>query len=779
MCGLRPAALALALCLSGAIAAQDGDELLLLDLCVNDACAGIAPVLLRDKAILIDADALQAAGIDIHGLATTSIGDRRFIDARAINHGSTVNVDRDALRVDLRIRPEQLPMQRLDLRSRRAADAVQLPLTAFTSYALSAGEAADRSAFLDAGIGKGALALRSTALWLPTSAWQRGLSRIEYDRSDHLQRWTLGDQFAVTPDALGGGALLGGIGIERSFAQDPFLITFPQPFVAGVLDAPGTVEVYSNGALISRRELQPGPFSLDNLGVPPGRADVQVIVRDNFGNQRELSGARFYTTSSLLAPGLSDFGLRVGLPRTQSFGGSYGDKPAVQAFYRRGLNRRLTLGGRVEGDAQLRNAGLNLIWQWPLGDLQLDLAQSDSDVIGGGRAHAAVYNFIGREVGFSLGQRLFTRDYRNLGQPIVPSAAPLRLDRFGSLSLATARDWSLLLTFGDQRFTGGLRSHTQGANLTWRVGQRSQIVFGMQHRSGTGGNNLTGIISFNLALDPSDYRWRPDSLGGAVAFAEQGNASLRLDARRSRPPGVGLGYDVSLVNDNTGERQGFARAEYQAPFARLAVETQQMTGNSSVRGLLSGGLVAIGGRAYATAPLDAGFALVRAPGLAGVRVERENLDVGRTDARGDLLVRDMLPHFPNKLGLKQDDIPLDYRFGRIEQKVAVPANAGAIVQFDVQPMHAARGYIFIDTADGSRPAAFGRLRVRTETGTLDSRLGSQGQFWFEQLTAGTWSAEVSTDNGNAHCELRVPLRAEHGIAELGEVHCRAGTETQP
>lgn len=776
---LRLAALALALCLSGALAARDGEELLLLDLCVNDTCAGIAPVLLRDDAVLIDADALQAAGIDIDGLSSTTIGDRRFIDARAINHGSTVSVDRDALRVDLRIRPEQLPMQRLDLRTRRAADAVQLPFTAFASYALSMGEAADRSAFLDAGIGKGALALRSTALWSPRQAWQRGLSRIEYDRGSHLQRWTLGDQFAVTPDALGGGALLAGLGVERAFAQDPFLVTFPQPFVAGVLDAPGTVEVYSNGALISRRELQPGPFSLDNLGVPPGRADVQVIVRDNFGNQRELSGARFYTTSSLLAPGLSDYGLRLGLPRTQSFGGGYDGDPAMQAFYRRGVSRTLTLGGRIEGDASVRNAGLNLVWQWPVGDLQLDLAHSDSDGIGTGRAHALIYNFVGREIGFSLGQRQFTRDYRNLGQAIVPLAAPLRLDRFGSLSLATARDWSLLLTVGEQRFTGGLRSHTQGANLTWRVGQRSQIVFGLQHRSGAGSNSLAGIVSFNLSLDPSDNRWQPDSLGSAVAFADRGDASLRLDTRRSRPPGVGLGYDVSLLSNNDGERQGFARVEYQAPFARLAMETQQMAGNSSVRGLLSGGLVAIGARAYATAPLDAGFALVRAPGLAGVTVQRENLDVGRLDARGDLLVRDMLPFFPNKLALKQEDIPLDFRFGRIEQKVAVPANAGALIRFDVEPMRAARGRVFIDTADGPRPAALGRLRVQTEAGIVDSRLGTQGQFWFEQLAAGTWRAEVIFDAAEATCELRVPARTEHGIAELGEVHCRAGTESRP
>ncbi|PKN32458.1 MAG: hypothetical protein CVU61_17950, partial [Deltaproteobacteria bacterium HGW-Deltaproteobacteria-19] len=284
---LRVAILAAMLACSGINRAQDGDEILLLDLCVNGNCPGVAAVVLREGQVLIETEALLAAGAEIDALPTITIGERLFVDANAINHGTQVRLDRDALRVDIDIAAENLPLQAVNLRTRRAADNVQLPFTAFVNYSATLGKAADRSAFVDGGVGKGDLALRSTAIWERNRGWQRGLSRFEFDRSDALQRWALGDQFAVTPDALGGGALLGGIGVERAFDQDPFLVTFPQPFVAGVLDAPGTVEVYSNGALIARRELQPGPFSLDNIGVPPGRSDVQVIVRDNFGNRRD------------------------------------------------------------------------------------------------------------------------------------------------------------------------------------------------------------------------------------------------------------------------------------------------------------------------------------------------------------------------------------------------------------------------------------------------------------------------------------------------------------
>lgn len=768
---LRAAALALVLSCSGVTRAQDGDEILLLDLCVNADCVGVAAVVLREDQVLVETEALRAAGLAIDGLPSVRIGERDFVDAALINHGTRVRLDRNALRVDIDIAAENLPLQNVNLRSRRRGDAVELPFTAFANYSLALGSPADRSAFLDAGVGKGNVALRSTAIWNRSRGWQRGLSRIEFDHTAALQRWTFGDQFAVTPDALGGGALLGGIGVERAFDQDPFLVTFPQPFVAGVLDAPGTVEVYSNGALIARRELQPGPFSLDNIGVPPGRSDVQVVVRDNFGNRRDVSSSRFYTTTTLLAPGLSDYGVQLGLPRSQAFAGRYDGEPALQAFYRRGIAAGLTLGGRIEGDAQLRNAGLNLIWQLPVGDVQLDVAGSDSDGLGDGRAHALIYNRVGRKVGISLGQRQFTRDYRNLGQDPAPILAQLRLDRFGSLSLAPGLDYSLLLTFGEQRFTGGLRAHTQGANLTWRIGDRSQIVFGLQHRSGGGVDELAGIISLNIALDTRASRWRPDSIGSAVSWDDSGNAALRLDTQRSRPPGVGAGYDVSVSSNNDGRQQGFARLEYQAPFARLALEGEQVSGSSNVRGIISGGLVAIGGRAYASPPLDSGFALVRTA-LPGLTVQRENLDVGQTDARGDLLVREMVPFFPSQVGIEQNTIPLAYRFGSLERPVAVPRNAGAIVRFDISPMHAARGRIVLQQADGQTQAMpLGRMVVATPAGPVSSRLGSGGAFWFDDLPPGRHHGTVTSASGTAHCLLDVPDRAAHGIADLGEVLC--------
>ena len=41
---------------------------------------------------------------------------------------------------------------------------------------------------------------------------------------------------------------------------------------------PGTVEVYANGALIGRRELAAGPFTLEQLGIQPDATIAGVII---------------------------------------------------------------------------------------------------------------------------------------------------------------------------------------------------------------------------------------------------------------------------------------------------------------------------------------------------------------------------------------------------------------------------------------------------------------------------------------------------------------------
>jgi outer membrane usher protein len=73
-------ALAVVLLPAGAMAqpGQAGEgELLLLDLCVDRQCSGVAVVLVRDGVAWVDREALLAAGVDLAGTPEETIDGRR------------------------------------------------------------------------------------------------------------------------------------------------------------------------------------------------------------------------------------------------------------------------------------------------------------------------------------------------------------------------------------------------------------------------------------------------------------------------------------------------------------------------------------------------------------------------------------------------------------------------------------------------------------------------------------------------------------------------------
>lgn len=771
-------ALALALALSAPVAAQGHDEILLLDVCVNERCFGVGMVAVRGEKVLIDREALLAAGLDPTGMASERVGNRELVEAARMAPGVTVAVDRAQLRVDLRQSAEDMRVQRVDLQARPTIDPATLPWTAFVNYATSAGsgqgddDAGLESLFLDAALGRGHAALRSTAYWSDGIGWRRGLTRFEYDEVAHLRRWTLGDQFAQARDPLGGGALLGGAGVERAFDQDPYLVTFPQPFYSGVLQVPGTVEVYANGALIARHELNAGPFTLSNLGISPGRSDLRVVVRDPFGNRTELSSASFYGTSTLLAPGLSDYAVRLGRVRLDNGFGDrgYGDDTALQAWYRRGMGSAWTLGGRIEGDARLRNAGADLALRLPFGEIGFSVAASDHEEAGRGRAASLTYSYAGRWFGFGFGARRFDEGYRRLGDAWLPGGdmlfgGRLREDDFVGVSLSPFERLSLQLNHSRQRREDWPTEYNTGLVVSWGLSGRAQLLMSVQqYRGGLQRDaDTSAMLSFSYAFDRS-------SAGANVRHDDSGTG-YGFDARRSRQQDIDWGYDVSAQRAGDYD-SGNGQLEYQGRHGRYAVQAERFGSDSSGRLLASGALVAIGGRVLATPPLESGFALVRVPGLPDATLLRENVAAGRTDAEGDLLVRGLVPFYANKVSLDNVAVPVEYDIRIGTRDVAVPRNTGAIVSLEVGVVHAVTGHVQLASAAGVRPAAFGLLRLRRDGTEIQSPLGGSGRYYFENLAPGSYDAEVERDGTMlARCALRVPEAQATGITRLGELVC--------
>ena len=187
--GLLATALGFAL-VAGPVHALPGDEILLLDLCVNDRCIGVAPVIARGDDVLVDIAALQAGAIDTTGVTPETVGEHTFVSLRQLNHGSTFKVDRTLLRLDLKLRADRLPRQRVSMGTRAQAEGGAQPWSAFLNYAASVNDDGDGQLFLDGALGRGNAALRSTGQWDPQFSWRRGITRFELDQPSALRRWT-------------------------------------------------------------------------------------------------------------------------------------------------------------------------------------------------------------------------------------------------------------------------------------------------------------------------------------------------------------------------------------------------------------------------------------------------------------------------------------------------------------------------------------------------------------------------------------------------------------
>lgn len=743
--------------------ALPGDETLLLDLCINDRCVGVAPVIARGDDVLIDKEALIVAGIDTAGVVAEHLGERDFISIRALNHGSTFKVDRTLLRLDLTLRPDRLPRQNVSLDQREVGEAGPQPWTAFVNYAATVGERDERNLFLDTAVGRGNAALRTTGQWLSSEGWQRGLSRFEYDQPAAMRKWTVGDQFATGRDPLAGGVLIGGFGVERAFETDPYLVTFPRPYYSGVLESPGTVEVYANGTLVGRRDLSAGPFTLESLGIQPGRNDVRVIVRDPFGNRSELATQTYYGGSPrLLARGLSEYAVRVGVPREDGGLGNAGylRDTTWQAWYRRGLNDLITLGGRVEGNEHLRNGGLDTAFSTPFGEFALAAATSDDDIAGRGHAWGANYTFGTQAWSMGLGSRRASDDYRALGDASASLLGALREDDYAFLAFSPAQRLSIQLNAGRQRRDALPAERTAGMTATLRLWDRGNLYFSLLRRESDLFEDTTAQLNFSIALDRDSVTLtaRRNELDGTTRHG------YGVDARRSRPTDTGFGYTVSLRRDAAFDSQ-YAQAEYQGVHGRYALEAEHYEGNEGrVRGMASGALVALGGRVFATPPLDTGFALVRVPGVANVPILRENQVVGRTDAHGDLLVRELLPFHANKLAFDTAKIPAGYEVGTPQRNVQVWRNTGTLVLLEASAVHAVKGHFRY------AGAAAGDLALVGEH-TEGMPLGTDGLFYFDSLAAGRHVATIRREDGEVRCTLEVPAATDAGVANLGDVAC--------
>ncbi len=667
-------------------------------------------------------------------------------------------MNQEDLTLSLTIAPSFLAPTSIGARASRPADIIYThDRTGFFNYSLSAANLKDVAGFGEAGLSMSRGLLYSSFSRPANGQLIRGMSNFIFDDRTHLNRWTVGDAVVSPSDPLGGSAILTGVTVARNFNLDPYFIRFPSMNLAGTALTPSRVDVYVNGVLVSEQEVPPGPFQLRGVQVTPGSGNTQLVIRDAFGRE-QVQTADYYYSTSVLERGLSEFVYSAGVEREQLGVRSFarGDPTAV-AFQRYGFTDWLTAGGRAEVSRGLWSGGPTASVRTWVGDFGLSGSFS-SDTGSTGAAGALSYLYLNRRFGFGGQFQAMSRDYATLSLPKTSDRALTQASAFASIS---GRRGSLSAQYSRNamRDTGNLTRTTLLASFSVARGASLILSAASVNQGGARHGEYFAGASFSLGRNTT----------ASAGFSKQGDQNqTTFEVDRPVPVGTGMGYRISSIFSGDGTRSGAASLSYQTAFGRYDLTGDPFQSGSRPSLSAAGGLVFAGGALKLSPPIQDSYALVRVPGVEGVRVFASNQLVGRTDGQGNLLVPSLLSYYGNPLRIEDKDVPMTYQVDGVEKTIAPPYRGGAVVVFPVRQHRSVTGKVTVVSGKTEISPALGTFTLTKGSKSWDSPLGRTSDFDFEDIPEGVYDALLEYRDGTCRFQLTVP---PGGSVDLGRVVC--------
>lgn len=761
----------------------DEDKPAFLHATINRIDLGDVFVLVRATDVLLRVVDIEKPGLHLEGGTREKRGEDVLVSLRSLAPKIDYVFDEENLALALTADPSLFGSTAFDLRSKRPEGIIYATAPSlFVNYLVGGTDLQSRSQATANTYGEAGLSVRGQLLYGsaqskcqngagPSDHWncfgQRLMTNLTLDWKSKLARIVIGDASA-TSDVLGGGLVMGGLSISRAFALDPYFVFLPTMQLSGTALTPSTVEVYVNGQLIRRDVLPPGQFNLQNVPLTNGKGETRVVVRDAFGSQQTMVSP-YYLALGTLSKGLSDFSYNAGFVR-QGFGTeswNYG-KPAYIFRHRLGVTDWLTAGLRAEGTTDMLSTGTSLALRLPVGEMGAAAAAS-LQKHSAGTAALLSYSYVGRPLLVQLGVRYQSNEYANLG--LTQTSDRQRLDLTASTAIAIGRvaNFSFQFERAVSRDSGWFNRLTLQCNRTiTRWAYAFATVNNTYWRDYPVEYSTFFGLSFSVAERTTAGASRTDHWGGQAGRG----GTTQATAQQSLPVGPGFGYRVTVAQGQNELND--AAVQYQGAHGRIEADYQHDGYDPANRGNASltatGGLVLIGGHAYLTRPVQDSYALIRVPGVGGVHGMLSNQVVGTTDSKGDLLLPSLLSYYGNRVGIDDRDIPLDHDIGNTELTIAPPNRGGVIVTFPVRRVLAVAGTLVVEEAGQDVVPAYGQIGVKVGEQQMDSPLDEAGSFYLENVSPGSYPAEVQYATGTCDFTLVVPASST-ALVQVGTARC--------
>ena len=636
----------------------------------------------RGEALTIDAEDARAAGLPVPGAATGPVR----LSALAVYKWEFDSL-RQRLIVKLlrnndggNFRDLSKPQWALTRTTPLLALRLDYDLTAsITPTGRSAG------GLFDAALVRGNLAL-ATSVRAGTDLGRHAQTLVRLDSALH---WSLPRaSTAVTiGDFVSAGTLtqravrMGGIQLASNFELRPDLLTTPLPSFSGQVAVPTSIDILTADQRYRVGEVEPGSFTLRNVPLNTGRGEFSVVTRDALGRE-VVQAMRFYTSRTLLAPGLTGYAVNAGFVRRRygEVSNEYGEMVA-SAFVRRGLSPFLTVEGSGEAAAGLVNFGARA--DFTLGNIALISAEGrysrDRDAGTGALARFS-FESTSAEFGVRAGIVLPGASYRDIPSRLGDRVPSRQL--FADISYTLGPNTRAQLAYvrqddrADPRFGAPARRlETLSGNFRMPLSSRIDMF-------ATGGMRRTEersalFASIGVAVNLGARRHL-----GAYAGSEGDRPTAGVSYSRSDQREGDLGYRLA-ANAAPNYQRVTGSVLWRARALALEGQLEEVNGDFAGRANARGTLIVADGTVYARGQTGGSFALVRSGKVADVAIKLENRVVGKTNSRGRLLVQNLLPLVPMHLDVDTEQLPADAMVRQAKHMVAVPRRAVALVEMDV------------------------------------------------------------------------------------------------
>ena len=729
----------------------------LLDLTVNGVAKDPARVTFKSERLFILVQSLLDAGlVEVPG-AQQEIGGALYVASDALGARVKVFYDEENLALSLTVDPVLLAPTMIDLANAPEKIEYIRNDTGFLNYALTSENGETFSLLSEQGVSVGPGFFDNTFSINRNGAFQRLNSNLTIDSRRKLTRTVIGDTIA-DGGVLGGASQIAGISYAKNFAINPYFTPFPGQRFAGVVNTPSTADVYVNGLLVRSLDIPPGPFNLQNLPAISGAGATRVVIRNAFGLTQEL-GAPYYLDTRVLRRGLHDFSYTAGFERqfTQSRFGDYGG-PAFVGRHRYGLTDTLTVGGFVTATKDKIAGGPEVTWTLPFGALGLFAAGSRQGDTPGAAASA---QYVYQSLRFSVGGA-FTYNsphYATVGLDRGDDRAVYQYSGFAATRFGV---FDVTLNYYQQDYRDAGANRQLNLTSAVRLFDRFNLSLSLTHNKAAGNRASSGVFA---ALTMPLFG---DTAATVSASHDNTGSTAAVQLQKSRPLREGFAY---LAQAAFGSRAvSIADVQYQGRFGLYEVDATHIEGDTNVTLTAAGALTYIGGNVYATRPVQDAYGLIRVPDVAGVTGYVSHQDIGKTDARGNLLVPSLLSYYGNQLGIEPQDIPLDYAVEETERTVAPSYRGGAVVTFAVKKLQAFQGKAQLLRGGETEVPAFGELAVTVNGAVQTSPIGTDGAFYLENLPPGIWPAEILFEGTPCRFAMQIP-KAPERFVDMGVVSC--------